>query len=150
MTTVFIESVLIGMAARPLADYRQGPLIRLFETQASGDLRETGEALYSNRALLVAEGLRAEGHLLRIFGTADDRPVLDWLHGRGFSVVEATVPRLVETAPLALTRPWLATVASRGRAPHNIRGNFVTATQLGLSGRHAADALRMNTERTAR
>lgn len=150
MTTFFIESALIGMAARPLTDWRRGPLIRLFETQASGDLREEGDTLFSNRALLVAESLRAEGHTLRIFGTADERPVLDWLDARGFSVVEATVPRLVETTPLALTRPWLATVASRGRAPHNIRSNFTTATQLGLSGRHAAVAPRMNTEGTAR
>lgn len=150
MTTLLIEATVIAMAARPLTDWKRGPLIRLSETQASGDLREEGEVLYSNRALLVAGGLRAEGHTLRVFGTRDERPVLDWMEGRGFSVVEATVPRLVETTPLALTRPWLATVASRGRAPHNIRGNFVTATQLGLSGRHAADALRMNTERTAR
>lgn len=150
MTTVFIEASVIGMAARPLADYKRGPLIRLFETQAAGDLREEGDALYSNRALLVAEGLRAEGHTLRIFGTLDERHVLDWLDTRGFSVVEATVPRLVETTPLALTRPWLATVASRGRAPHNIRANFVTASQLGLSGRHAAEAIRMKTERTTR
>jgi hypothetical protein len=150
MTTLFIEATVIGMAARPLGEWKRGPLIRLFETQASGDLREDGEALYSNRALLVAEGLRAEGHTLRIFGTRDERTVLGWLEGRGFSVVEATVPRLVESTPLALISPWLATVASRGRAPHNIRAHFTTATQLGLGGRHVADALRMPTERTAR
>lgn len=148
MTTVFIEAAVIGMAARPLADWRRGPLIRLWEAQAAGYLREEGDVLYSNRGLLVAEGLRAEGCAIRVFGTRDERPVLDWLRDKGFSTVEATVPRLVETTPLALTRPWLATVASRGRAPHNIRRNFVTVAQLGLSGHHAASALRLQAERT--
>jgi hypothetical protein len=122
VTTVFIESVLIGMAARPLANYRRGPLIRLFETQASGDLREEGDALFSNRALLVAEGLRAEGHALRIFGTAGDRPVLDWLHGRGFSVVEATVPRL--------SRPRRSRSSARGSRPsHPAAGRRTTSAR---------------------
>lgn len=148
MNTIFVEASPIGMAARPLADYRRGPLIRLWEAQAAGDLREEGDVVYSNRALLVAEGLRAEGCAIRVFGTRDERPVLDWLRGKGFATVEATVPQLVESTPLALIAPWLATVASRGRAPHNIRRRFTTVAQLGLSGHHAASALRLQAERT--
>lgn len=143
MTTLFIEASLIGLTARPLGDWKRGPLIRLAEGAASDDLRTEGAAIYSRRAVAALGWLQAADEKVHIFGSAADRAVLDWLAGRGFSVIEATVPRLVESTPLALTRPWLATVASRGRAPHNIRARFTTAAQLGMTEAHVDHALRM-------
>lgn len=148
MTALIIESSLLGLAARPLGGWKRGPLLRLAEAQMHGDLREDGEGIYSHAAVTALSVLRIQRHAPVIFGPRSERGMLDLLDGWGFTVYEATGPALLNRTPRAITNPWLATVATRGRLPHALRPQVVTAAQLGLTPAHADRALRLHAERT--
>lgn len=149
MTTIFIESVLIGMAARPLADWKRGPLLALAEMQMHGALREQAGVIYSGRALNALAHAQKDGHRPIIFGTRAERATLDLVRLAGFEVMEKTVQGVIDATPLALSAPWVTTVAARGRAhPHAVRANFTTAAQWRLTTARIYDALRLHETRT--
>lgn len=149
MTTIFIESVLIGMAARPLADWRRGPLLALAEMTMHGALREQAGVIYSSRALNALSHVQRDGHRPIIFGTRAERGTLDLVRLAGFEVMEATVQGVIDATPLALSAPWVATVAARGRAhPHSVREHFTTVAQWRLTTARIYDALRLHEMRT--
>lgn len=148
MTALIIESSLLGLAARSLGEWKRGPLLRLAEAQMHSDLRSEGAAIYGHSAVKALSVLRIQGHAPVIFGPLSERGVLDLLDGWGFTVYEATGPALLNRTPRAITNPWLATVATRGRLPHALRSQVVTAAQLGLTPAHTDRALRLHPERT--
>lgn len=150
MTTIFIESVLIGMAARPLAEWKRGPLLALAEMQMHGALREQAGVIYSHRALNALAHAQREGHRPVIFGTRAERATLDLVRLAGFEVMERTVQGVIDSTPLALSAPWVATVAARGRAhPHSIRPHITTAAQWRLTTARITTALRLHEMRTS-
>ncbi|MEZ3155925.1 hypothetical protein AB1K56_03270 [Microbacterium sp. BWR-S6Y] len=149
MTTLFIESVLIGMAARPLVDWKRGPLITLAEMQMHGALREQAGVIYTSRAVGALRHAQARGHRPVIFGPRAERAALDLMRAYGFEAEECTVQGLIDSTPLALTAPWVATVAARGRAhPHAVRGHVVTVAQWRLTTARICEALRLHEMRT--
>lgn len=150
MTTIFIESALIGMAARPLVEWRRGPFIAMAEMQMHGALMERAGVIYTTRALGALAHARTEGHRPVIFGPRAERATLDLLRAYGFEVEERTVQGLIDHTPLALTAPWVATVAARGRAhPHAVRGHFTTAGQWALTTARVTTALRLHETRAS-
>lgn len=149
MTTVFIESSLIGMAARPLAEWKRGPLLAMAEMQMHSALKEQAGVIYSHRALNALAYAQKDGHRPVIFGTRAERAVLDLVQAAGFEVVEATVQGVIDSTPLALSAPWVATVAARGRAhPHSIRPHITTAAQWRLTTARIYETLRLHEMRT--
>lgn len=150
MTTLFIESSLIGMAARPLADWKRGSLLAMAEMQMHGALREQGEVIYAPRAIAALRYAQDQGNRPVIFGSRTERATLDLLRAYGFEVEERTVQGLIDSTPLALSAPWVATVAARGRAhPHSVRPHFVTAAQWRLTTARICTALRLHETRTS-
>lgn len=151
MTTLFIESTLIGMAARPLAEWKRGPLIRMAEMMLTPDLAEGGGAIYSRRAANALRHLREQGHTPVIFGTRRERATLELVRAWGFEIMERSVQGVIDHTPLALSAPWVATVSARGRAhPHSVRAHFVTAAQWGLTTGRTSTALRLHEMRASR
>lgn len=149
MTTLFIESVLIGMAARPLGEWPRGPLLAMAEMQMHSALREQAGVIYSHRALIALAHAQKDGHRPIVFGTRTERATLDLVRLAGFEVMEATVQGVIDSTPLALTAPWVATVAARGRAhPHAVRGHVVTVAQWRLTTARICEALRLHEMRT--
>jgi len=145
MTTLFIESVLIGMAARPLAEWRRGLFIAMAEMHMHGALREQAGVIYTSRAIWTLHHVRNQGHRPVVFGSQTERATLDMLRAYGFEVMEATVQQVIDRTPLALTAPWVATVAARGRAhPHPLRRHFTTAPQWRLTTACIDTALRLH------
>ena len=150
MTTIFIESALIGMAARPLAEWRRGPLIAMTEMQMHGALREQAGVIYASRAVGAVRYAQDQGHRPVIFGPRAERATLDLMQAYGFEVMEAAVQGVIDSTPLALSAPWVATVATRGRAnPHAVRSHFVTAAQWALTTARITTALRLHEMRTS-
>lgn len=150
MTTVFIESVLIGMAARPLAEWRRGPLLAMAEMTMHGALREQAGVIYAPRAIAALRYAQDQDNRPVIFGTRAERATLDLMRAYGFEVEERTVQGLIDRTPLALTAPWVTTVAARGRAhPHAIRTHFTTAAQWRLTTARICVALRLHETRTS-
>lgn len=152
MTTIFIESTVIGMDARPLAEWRRGPLMRLAELTAhDARIQEEGGSICSNPALGAAAYAQNTGHRPVVFGARTERWTLRLMQGLGLEVMEATVKEVIETDPAAMTDPWIATVAARGRAhPHSIRPHFTTVHQWALTTAHICEALNLHGMRTSR
>ena len=150
MTTLFIESTLIGMAARPLTDWKRGPLIAMTEMQMHGALREQAGVIYTSRAVGALRYAQEQGHRPVVFGPRAERATLDLMQAHGFEVEERTVQGVIDSTPLALSAPWVATVAARGRAnPHAVRSHFVTAGQWALTTARITTALRLHEMRTS-
>lgn len=150
MTTVFIESALIGMAARPLSGWKRGPFIAMAEMQMHGALTERAEVIYTTRAVGALRHAQKQGHRPVIFGPRPERATLELMQAYGFEVMESSVQGVIDSTPLALTAPWVATPAARGRAhPHEVRGHFVTAGQWALTGARIWTALRLHETRTS-
>ncbi len=150
MTTLFIESALIGMAARPLADWRRGPLIAMAEMQVHGALVERAGVIYTPRAVGALRHAQERGHRLIIFGPRAERATLELCQAYGFEAEERSVQGLIDSTPLALSAPWVATVAARGRAhPHAVRRHFVTTGPWGLTTARITTALRLHEMRTS-
>lgn len=150
MTTLLIESTLIGMAARPLTEWKRGPFIAMAEMQMHGALTERSGVIYASRAVGALRFAQERGHRPVIFGPRAERATLDLVQAYGVEVMEATVQGVIDHTPLALTAPWVATVAARGRAhPHSIRTHFTTAAQWRLTTARIYDALRLHETRTS-
>jgi len=145
VTTVFIESSLIGMAARPLGEWKRGPLLAMAEMQMHGGLREQAGVIYGGRALNALAYAQKDGHRPVVFGTRAERATLDLVRLAGFEVMERTVQGVIDSTPLALSAPWVATVAARGRAhPHAVREHFTTVAQWRLTTARIYEALRLH------
>lgn len=150
MTTIFIESALIGMAARPLAEWKRGPLISMAEMQMHGALTERAGVIYTRRAVGALRYAQERGYRPVVFGPRAERATLDLMRAHGFEVEERTVQGLIDSTPLALSAPWVATVATRGRAhPHAVRSHFTTAGQWALTTARITTALRLHETRTS-
>ncbi|MDF2916249.1 MAG: hypothetical protein K0S70_466 [Microbacterium sp.] len=150
MTSIFIESALIGMAARPLAEWKRGPFIAMAEMQMHGALTERAEVIYTTRAVGALRCAQEQGHRPVIFGPRAERATLDLCQAYGFEVMEASVQGVIDSTPLALSAPWVATVMARGRAhPHRVRTHFVTAAQWALTTARISTALRLHETRTS-
>lgn len=150
MTTLFIESALIGMAARPLVEWRRGPFIAMAEMQMHGVLTERSGVIYASRAVGALRFAQEQGHRPVVFGPRAERATLDLMQAHGFEVEERTVQGVIDSTPLALSAPWVATVAARGRAhPHAVRSHFVTAGQWALTTARITTALRLHEMRTS-
>lgn len=150
MTTIFIESILIGMAARPLSEWKRGPFIAMAEMQMHGALTEQAGVIYTSRAIGALRYAQEHGHRPVIFGPQAERTTLELIQAYGFEVVESSVQGVIDSTPLALSAPWVATPAARGRAhPHAVRNHFVTAAQWALTGARINTALRLHEMRTS-
>ncbi len=149
MTTIFIESALIGMAERPLREWKRGPLLALAEATMHSVVKEEAGVIYAPRAMTALAHARKTGHRPVVFGTRAERATLDFVRARGIEVMEATVQGVIDSTPLALSAPWVATLMARGRAhPHSVRGHFATAGQWALTTARIATALRLHETRT--